>query len=90
MNKFLCETCSGTRLKKEALAVKINKKHIFDITKLSIDKALRWFEELEQDLSEYQKIISSRIVKEIIDRLSFLNNVGLGYLQLSSPWLADS
>ena len=83
MNKFLCETCSGTRLKKEALAVKINKKHIFDITKLSIDKALKWFEELEQGLSEYQKIISSRIVKEIIDRLSFLNNVGLGYLQLS-------
>ena len=83
MNKFLCEACSGTRLKKEALAVKINKKHIFDITKLSIDKALKWFRELEENLSEYQKIISSRIVKEIIDRLSFLNNVGLGYLQLS-------
>ena len=83
MNKFLCEACLGTRLKKEALAVKINQKHIFDITKLSIDKALKWFEELEEDLSEYQKIISSRIIKEIIDRLSFLNNVGLGYLQLS-------
>ncbi len=83
MNKFQCEACSGTRLKKEALAVKINKKHIFDITKLSIDKALKWFKELEESLSEYQKIISSRIVKEIIDRLSFLNNVGLGYLQLS-------
>ena len=83
MNKFTCEACSGTRLKKEALAVKINKKHIFDITKLSIDKALNWFRELEENLSEYQKIISSRIVKEIIDRLSFLNNVGLSYLQLS-------
>ena len=83
MNKFSCEACSGTRLKKEALAVKINKKHIFDITKLSIDKALNWFRELEENLSEYQKIISSRIVKEIIDRLSFLNNVGLSYLQLS-------
>ena len=83
MNKFSCEACSGTRLKKEALAVKINKKHIFDITKLSIDKALKWFRELEENLSEYQRIISSRIVKEIIDRLSFLNNVGLSYLQLS-------
>ena len=83
MNKFVCEACSGTRLKKEALAVKINKKHIFDITKLSIDKALKWFRELEENLSEYQRIISSRIVKEIIDRLSFLNNVGLSYLQLS-------
>ena len=48
MNKFLCEACLGTRLKKEALAVKINQKHIFDITKLSIDKALKWFEELEE------------------------------------------
>ena len=38
---------------------------------------------MEENLSEYQKIISSRIIKEIIDRLSFLNNVGLGYLQLS-------
>ncbi|MAZ46608.1 MAG: excinuclease ABC subunit A [Rickettsiales bacterium] len=83
MNKFQCEACSGTRLKKEALAVKINKKHIFEITKLSIDKVLMWFEELEDSLSDYQKIISSRIIKEIIDRLSFLNNVGLGYLQLS-------
>ena len=63
MNKFVCEACSGTRLKKEALAVKINKKHIFDITKLSIDKALKWFRELEENLSEYQRIISSRIIK---------------------------
>ena len=70
-------------LKKEALVVKINKKHIFEISELSIEKSLSWFLSLEDKLSEYQKIISSRIIKEIIERLSFLNNVGLGYLQLS-------
>ena len=83
LNKFICEECNGTRLRNEALAVKIDSKNIFDITKLSIDKALRWFVNLEKKLSEYDKKISSRIVKEIIDRLSFLNNVGLNYLQLS-------
>ena len=83
MNKFHCEECEGTRLKKEALVVKINKKHIFEISELSIEKSLSWFLSLEDKLSEYQKIISSRIIKEIIERLSFLNNVGLGYLQLS-------
>ena len=83
LNKFICEECNGTRLRNEALAVKIDSKNIFDVTKLSIDKALRWFVNLEKKLSEYDKKISSRIVKEIIDRLSFLNNVGLSYLQLS-------
>ena len=65
------------------MVVKINKKHIFEISELSIEKSLSWFLSLEDKLSEYQKIISSRIIKEIIERLSFLNNVGLGYLQLS-------
>ncbi len=83
MNKFHCEECRGTRLKKEALVVKINKKHIFEISELPIEKSLSWFLSLEDKLSEYQKVISSRIIKEIIERLSFLNNVGLGYLQLS-------
>ena len=82
LNKFSCEECTGTRLRNEALAVKINSKNIFDITKLSIDKALDWFIGLEK-INEYDKKISSRIIKEIIDRLSFLNNVGLNYLQLS-------
>ena len=71
MNKFHCEECEGTRLKKEALVVKINKKHIFEISELSIEKSLSWFLSLEDKLSEYQKIISSRIIKEIIERLSF-------------------
>ena len=83
LSKFCCEVCGGTRLKREALAVKINKKNISEITKLSIEKLLKWFIDLEKSLSDYKKKISDKIIKEIIDRLSFLNNVGLGYLQLS-------
>ena len=83
LSKFRCEVCCGTRLKKEALAVKINNKNISEITKLSIEKLLKWFIDLEKSLSDYKKKISDKIIKEIIDRLSFLNNVGLGYLQLS-------
>ena len=83
LSKYRCEICDGTRLKKEALAVKINKKHISEITNLSIEKLLQWFIDLEKSLSDYKKKISDKIIKEIIDRLSFLNNVGLGYLQLS-------
>ena len=83
LSKFSCEQCKGNRLREEALAVKINKKNISEITRLSIEKILEWFINLEKNLSDYKKNISKRIVKEIIDRLTFLNNVGLGYLQLS-------
>ena len=83
LSKFDCEVCNGNRLKKEALAIKINQKNISEITKLSIEKILEWFVNLEENLTDYKKNISKRIVKEIIDRLTFLNNVGLGYLQLS-------
>ncbi len=83
LSKFRCEACGGARLKKEALAVKINDKDISEITNLSIEKVLQWFMNLENSLSDYKKKISDKIIKEIIDRLSFLNNVGLGYLQLS-------
>ena len=83
LSKFRCEICGGARLKKEALAVKINDKDISQITDLSIEKILQWFINLEKSLSDYKKKISDKIIKEIIDRLSFLNNVGLGYLQLS-------
>ncbi len=87
LNKYLskvdCESCSGTRLRVEALSVKINNHNISEITKFSIEKLLKWFLSLEQTLNEYKKNISKKIIKEIIDRLSFLNNVGLGYLQLS-------
>ena len=83
LSKFICQECCGSRLKKEALTVKINKKNISEITKLSIDKALDWFISLSENLSKFQKEIAEKIIKEIIDKISFLNNVGLNYLQLS-------
>ena len=83
LSKFTCEKCSGSRLKQEALTIKINKKNICDITNLSIEKALKWFENLKNHLTQYQIEVADKIIREITDRISFLNNVGLNYLQLS-------
>ena len=83
LSKFSCEDCLGARLKKEALTIKINKKNISEITELSIKNALKWFECLKENLTLYQIEIADKIIKEITDRISFLNNVGLNYLQLS-------
>ncbi len=78
-----CRACSGYRLKPEALCVKIGDKHIGEITLLSIKHAATWFEDVEKHLSKQQQEIASRILKEIRDRLKFLNDVGLDYLGLS-------
>ncbi len=78
-----CETCHGYRLKPEALAVKIHERHVGEITALSIADAGRWFNELEPHLTAKQQEIAARILREIKDRLGFLNNVGLEYLTLS-------
>ncbi|WP_395077185.1 excinuclease ABC subunit UvrA, partial [Hyphococcus sp.] len=78
-----CEACNGLRLKPEALAVKINKLSISEATAFSIKTAGGWFDALESKLTKKQMEIAARILKEIRDRLSFLNNVGLDYLTLS-------
>ncbi|HRL25468.1 MAG TPA: excinuclease ABC subunit UvrA, partial [Brevundimonas diminuta] len=78
-----CEVCGGKRLKPEALAVKVGGEDIADISNLSISKAYLWFSTLEEGLTEKQIEIARRILKEITDRLRFLNNVGLDYLNLS-------
>lgn len=78
-----CETCGGKRLKPEALAVKICGKDIMEASDLSIKNALTWFGGVEDQLSPQKKAIAHKILKEIIDRLNFLNNVGLEYLTLS-------
>lgn len=78
-----CSTCSGARLKPEALAVKIDGQDISQIAKFSIKDAYRWFVQLEDKLDEKRKDIANRILKEILDRLKFLNDVGLDYLGLS-------
>ncbi|MDC3091128.1 excinuclease ABC subunit UvrA [Rickettsiales bacterium] len=83
MNKFVCKSCNGSRLKGEAMCVKIDKKTIFDISNLSIIDSYNWFESLEKKLSNFQKEISNKIIKEIKNRLIFLKDVGLGYLNLS-------
>lgn len=81
-NNAPCEVCHGERLKSEALCVKIDGKNISQATHQSIESALKWFSAVNQTLSEKDNEIASRILKEINERLTFLNNVGLGYLSL--------
>ena len=78
-----CEYCHGKRLKPEALAVKVNGLDIMEASEMSIKKARDWFSRVESQLSPKKAEIAHKILKEIIDRLSFLNNVGLDYLSLS-------
>ena len=78
-----CESCAGYRLKPESLAVKIDGHHIGEVSRLAIRKAGDWFTSLETSLSAKQMEIARRILKEINDRLRFLVNVGLDYLNLS-------
>jgi excinuclease ABC subunit A len=78
-----CEVCDGNRLKPEALAVKVAGEHIGMASKLSIREANDWFNELPEKLSDKQNAIAKAILKEIRDRLKFLNDVGLQYLTLS-------
>ena len=77
-----CETCGGRRLKPEALAVKIGGYDISDASKLSIRKARDWFAQIPDSLTVKQNAIAERILKEILERLKFLNDVGLDYLTL--------
>jgi excinuclease ABC subunit A len=82
-NTAPCESCGGYRLKPEALAVKVGAKHIGEISELSIGNAVRWFDEVESSFNDKQREIAARILKEIRERLGFLNKVGLEYLTLS-------
>ncbi len=80
-----CETCEGRRLKPEALAVKIAGKDIAEVTAMSIQEAHKWFSDISggKKLTTQQKQIAEKILKEINERLTFLMNVGLEYLNLS-------
>jgi excinuclease ABC subunit A len=78
-----CEACGGARLKPEALAVKIAGKSIAEVSMLAIRPARDWFASLEGQLTDTQVEIARRILKEINDRLRFLVDVGLEYLNLS-------
>ncbi|MEK1890161.1 MAG: excinuclease ABC subunit UvrA [Phyllobacterium sp.] len=78
-----CPACNGYRLKPEALAVKIGGLHIGEVTEKSIRHADTWFREVDKTFNEKQTEIAARILKEIRERLRFLNDVGLDYLALS-------
>ncbi|UDL90247.1 excinuclease ABC subunit UvrA [Mesorhizobium sp. PAMC28654] len=83
MSATPCPVCKGYRLKPESLAVKIASKHIGEITEMSIRKADQWFTDLPASLNDKQNEIAVRVLKEIRERLRFLNDVGLDYLTLS-------
>jgi excinuclease ABC subunit A len=75
-----CPTCKGARLKPEVLAVTVGERNIHQFTQMSVTRAIEFLDELE--LTETEKLIGARIIKEIRERLTFLDNVGVGYLQL--------
>ncbi len=80
MDYLTCPSCQGAKLKKEALAVKIQDKNIADVTRMNIKEALEFFENL--NLSAREQVIARQILKEIKSRLKFLVDVGLDYLTL--------
>jgi excinuclease ABC subunit A len=78
-----CPVCKGARLKPEVLAVTVGEKNIHEFTQMSVTRALEFLHSLS--LTETEQLIGARIVKEIRERLTFLDNVGVGYLQLDRP-----
>ena len=76
-----CDTCHGARLNDDVLAVKLGKKNIYEVTNMSIKELIPFFNNLK--LSEEKQEIAKLVIKEILDRLQFLSNVGLEYLTLS-------
>ena len=85
MQLTTCKTCEGTRLKKESLWFKVDKKNIAELSNLDLVQLVKWFEGIESRLSDNQKIIAREIIKEIRERLQFLLDVGLTYLTLNRP-----
>lgn len=91
MSSNPCPTCQGKRLKPESMAVTIDDKNIVEITELSAHEALRWTkclankQESKSPLTTNELTIASQILKEISTRLSFLTDIGLGYLTLDRP-----
>lgn len=83
MDEIDCPVCHGTRLRKESLYFKVNGLNIAELSAMDISDLAEWFENLDKNLSEKQKVIAIEIVKEIKARLSFLVDVGLNYLALN-------
>lgn len=81
--RTLCPDCKGYRLRKEAFYVKVNKKHIGELSELPVKDLKSWFDELAEKLSDYDRKVAKRILIEINNRLNTLLQVGLGYLTLN-------
>ena len=81
MVEQVCPLCHGTRLKSDILSVLINKKNIYEMTELSISDLYEFMKNLKLTVEQHK--ISELLVKEIVNRLEFLNNVGLGYISLN-------
>ncbi|MDG1741355.1 MAG: excinuclease ABC subunit UvrA [Crocinitomicaceae bacterium] len=82
MNKKVCSTCNGTRLKKEAHYFRIGGRNIGELAQMDISDLAFWFESIEDHLSKQNRVIGVEILKEINARLSFIVEVGLTYLTL--------
>lgn len=78
-----CKSCNGYRLKTESLCIKVANFNIGEVSALTIDKTLAWFESLPSKINNTHNKIAERILREIKERLGFLNNVGLEYLTLA-------
>ncbi|MCB0502926.1 MAG: excinuclease ABC subunit UvrA, partial [Bacteroidetes bacterium] len=85
MSKVTCPECDGYRLKKESLHFKVLGKHIGEVTQLDIKELFEWIPKLSEELTDSKKTIAKDIIKELIDRVGFLMNVGLNYLSLDRP-----
>lgn len=83
MDKIECPECEGSRLRKESLYFKVNKKNIAELANMDISELSAWFGNLEQHLSKTQLKIAEEIIKEIRARIQFLLDVGLDYLSLN-------
>jgi excinuclease ABC subunit A len=80
-----CQTCHGSRLKKESLWFKVDEKNIAELSSLDLVQLVEWFGDIETRLNQTQKLIGKEIIKEIRERLQFLLDVGLTYLSLNRP-----
>tara|TARA_R110002124_G_scaffold223917_5_gene389297 strand:- start:5960 stop:8809 length:2850 start_codon:yes stop_codon:yes gene_type:complete len=80
-----CPECEGYRLKKEALHFKIAEKHIGELAQMDITSLGEWFANIEERMTERQKIIGAEVLKEIRKRIGFLLDIGLNYLSLNRP-----
>ena len=83
MRNAPCDSCNGQRLKKEALAVRVGGKNIWELCELSVDNLCAFMDELMPTLTNTEHLIADAIIKEINSRLGFLRNVGLNYLTLA-------